>query len=157
VLDPDLGTIRAIGYALVDGLKVPEIEVLMDEEPLMLRKFWVLNAGAGYQVGYNIIDFDYPFIMRRSMALGILTAYPPMLARYQTSPVRDLYGILYNWSKGKSLKWVAKRWGLKAGEHWFTQTGADVDAMHDDEMAEYLKTDVHVTWQLHERMKGVYF
>lgn len=160
-LDPDLGKIRAIGFAYLEqSTVVPasfEPEILMGNEEKMLGRFWTLAVDANLLVGYNILNFDFLYLLRRTMALGLRVAGIPNLRRYQTRPIRDLYGILYNWSSGKSLEWVAKRYGLKASPKWFEQSGADSLDMNDEELREYLMTNVHVTWQLHERMRGVYF
>ena len=95
------------------------------------------------------------------MALRSDVAYPaatPSLARYRDYPVRDLYGLLYNWGPGKGLKAVAKLYGL---EPLFPDLGdldgGDYATMDPLTRVKYLANDVHLTRQLHTLMGGWYF
>ncbi len=182
-LDPDAGRVSAIGMCAHGGLDEPIyvfttgpwVPTKADREALtagyvavratlseaeLLDDFWQLTAG-GPVCGYNIIGFDIPYLQRRSMALRNEEAYPAAtlpLARYRDYPVRDLYGLLYNWGPGKGLKAVAKLYGFQPlfpdlGD----LDGGDYATMDPLTRVKYLANDVHLTRQLHQMMAGWYF
>lgn len=161
-LDPDYGQIRAIGMTVIlsDGSYDEPIALVRNDqgysEKDMIRIFWIeLKQKLGSCIGYNILGFDLPYLLRRSMALGIRVSFPPFLAKYRSEPVTDLMGILYNWGTAKPLKDVAKMYGIHIPKEGVT--GADVANLSDDEVAEYVKSDVVVTAELFKLMNGVYF
>jgi DNA polymerase elongation subunit (family B) len=138
---------------------VPDNRLMIGSEKEIITRFWEgLNMTNGCSVGYNTMGFDFPFIMRRSMDLGIRPGITPNLAKYRTEPTTDLMGILFNWSWGeniKKLKWIASRYNLEvlAPE----VDGAMVADMTDEELITYGLSDLHITVQLYERMNGIYF
>ena len=152
-LDPDYGRILCIGYAC-DVDVVPD--VLSGDEAVMLGNFWnILGECGGRCVGYNILSFDLPYIMRRSIDLGVKNNISLHLAKYRIEPVTDLFGILYNWGMGKGLKQVAKLYGLTNNAP--DVSGADVANMPIEQVIAYCASDVSLTQQLYARMTGVYF
>lgn len=158
-LDADLGAIRCISYGKypdVGDVPVVKVDIDMPEED-MLKAFWLsFNIHAGRVCGYNIIGFDLPYIMRRSMDLNIpVGGLRPSLARYRTEPTRDLMAILYNWGPAKPLKWVAKRYGIP--NPLPELDGSKVAEMDNQTLAQYAENDVRIVMHLHERMQGVYF
>jgi len=80
-LDPDLCTVRAIGVLPIAPadpaltfIPDPVVMIVGDgwTEPEMIRNFWeLLWAHRGECVGYNILGFDFPVLLHRSMELGI--------------------------------------------------------------------------------------
>jgi DNA polymerase elongation subunit (family B) len=152
-LDPDLAKVYAISYKYSDA----DTMCMVTDEKDMLEHFWdeVRNAD-GRLCGYNIIGFDLPFLMRRSMALGV-SAPMHMLnfRKYQTYPIVDLMGILYNWDKAKGLKWVCKRYGIV--NNLPELDGSKVATMDIETLARYAINDVNLTVALYEKMNGVYF
>lgn len=174
-LDPDYGKILSIGYAL--GPNLP-ISVLMVGDPVCVEwdekgeevafsevseadiicEFWDTFARCqGSCVGFNILSFDLPYLMRRSMYLGIKVPYLPVLARYRSDPVTDLMAILCNWDtyKAKGLKQMAKLLGI-------TPLCPDVDGamvakMSREELRSYQVSDVDLVQRLFLKMNGVYF
>lgn len=155
-LDADYGKIIALGYkvddqpveaALVTSVGLREIDVL--------HLFWGLLAEQrGECCGYNIIGFDLPYILRRSFALGVKPKVLPNLRKYQTYPVCDLMGILYNWGQAKGLKLVAARYGLD--NPLPDLDGSQVNAMDAETLERYVKNDVNLVYQLYQKMRGVY-
>src|SRR5579872_854778 len=65
--DGAFGRIVCIGYAIDDK----PAEALEGDEREMLEKFWSIAANADLFIGHNIRDFDLPFIVQRSMVLGV--------------------------------------------------------------------------------------
>lgn len=152
-LDPDYGEIITIGYATdPDG----EVTVLSGDEKEMLAQFWKVFASCnGHCVGYNIIGFDLPYLLRRSLANGIKVGYQPFLAKYRTEPVTDLMGILYNWGPAKGLKQVAKIYQLPV--ECEEVDGSQVGSLPLEKIIEYQVSDVKLTIALWQLMNGVYF
>ena len=158
-LDPDTGEIVAISmrhYPADEQTQVCLAGRDGDERDL-LRCFWDAFAAAGGHVcGYNILAFDLPFIMRASMAWGEKPPLIPRLAKYQSGPIIDLYGILFNWVPGKSLKTVAKLYGLP-NQLPDDLDGSQVAGMDAGTLERYAANDVELCVQLFEMMAGVYF
>jgi len=151
-LDADFGQIVAIGVKEEDD---PIHSMICEEKPL-LAWFWSkFYSHNGECCGYNILGFDLPYLMRRSMALGIVPKYKPFLAKYKTEPTRDLMGILYNWGQARSLKWVCQRYGID--NPLSELDGSKVAEMDGETLRKYVENDVRLVYELHEKMKGVYF
>ena len=173
-LDPDYGKILSIGYALGPDLPISttlvgdKICVEWDEktgeevayreitETDVLKEFWGFFARCnGCCVGFNILSFDLPYLMARSMYLDVRVPFVPNLAKFRCDPVTDLYAIRYNWGPGKGLKQMAKLLGI-------TPLCPDVDGskvkdMDHQELRTYQVSDVDLVQQLFKRMNGVYF
>lgn len=163
-LDPDYGRLLSIGFSTGDEVTVmlneavfPGHDYAMPEED-MLERFWmVLQSCGGACVGYNILSFDLPYLMRRSMALGVKLPLVTMLAKFRTEPVTDLMAILYNWGgdRYKPLKTVAMLYGLENGADGID--GSQVAGLDADTLIQYQISDVRLVMQLYRRMNGVYF
>lgn len=154
-LDPDTGEITAIAVKFTGEEPASVFLRSQFDEMTILEGFWSCMAQVeGRMVGYNILGFDLPFLLRRSLALGVRPYLVPDLRRYQCYPVTDLYGIMYNWQPGKGLKTVAGLLGIPnplAGLN-----GADVAGMDDATLREYVVNDVRLVVALYQRMCGVY-
>ena len=167
-LDPDYGKVLSIGMCwdmanvhVFTVAKTPE--EIDDEQGVVseagaLEAFWAnLYASGGHCVGYNILSFDIPFLLRRSMALGVEVPIIPNLAKFRTEPVTDLMAILYNWGAQsyKGLKLVAKLYGLpvEAPE----VDGSMVKGLTPEELYAYQVSDVKLVVSLFNKMNGVYF
>ncbi len=156
-LDPDTCEVVAISMRYYpEG----ETTVLMagrdGDEREQIHQFWVAVANVhGYLCGWNILHYDLPVIQRRSMALGEKPYLMPCARKHQSEPVTDLFGLLFNWEKGKSLKTVAKLYGLH--NPLPDLKGSMVAEMDDATLEAYAKNDVDLCVQLYERMAGIYF
>jgi DNA polymerase elongation subunit (family B) len=179
-LDPDYGSIRAIGVKMgADG----EIGVLIVPQQLdwtppetfgggrwpkqmkvvsypgerqMIQTFWeVYRQVNGESVGYNSIGFDLPYLLRRSMELKTPPSNRPDLRRYQLKPSTDLMGILYNWGRAKGLKFVCERYGIEnPNPEW---DGSMVSEMTDAEVCQYVAGDIFMVHKLYDLMAPIYF
>lgn len=124
-LDLDLCEIVAVGVGFSDALYAQTRATTSEED--MLRGFWrfaqTIRSDMGALVGFNILSFDLPVLLRRSLYLGIPT---PTIAvdKYRHDGVCDLaheltFGGRMSW---RSLAFYAKRFGLPhddsvKGEH----------------------------------------
>ncbi len=156
-LDPDTGRICAIGtFAPYDTHPQGRLAVGDASERRLLRWAWARIEGCGgNMVGYNLINFDIPFMLRRSLALGVKVPNMPMVAKYRNAPVTDLYCILYNWQPGKGLKTVCKMLGIE--NPLPDLDGSQVAGMDRCTRREYVCNDVMLTAALFDRMNGIYF
>ena len=183
-LDPDYGKVLSIGLSYGDGDPIsvwvvgetfgpqPEPIPVLDEtgevtqyitppphllsEYELIEIFWLHFADCrGNCVGYNILSFDLPFLMARSMYLGVKIPYLPILAKFRTEPVTDLYAIRYNWAPGKGLKAVCKLLGIP--NECDGMDGSQVKDMTIEQLRAYQVSDVLLVMQLYKRMNGIYF
>src|SRR5262245_2013717 len=124
-LDLDLCRIVAIGSLLPDQDE-PEVQLAIDEqdEAEMLRQFFLL-ADAQHFVGFNILDFDLPILLRRALYLGVQAPYIA-LDRYRHPRVLDLLQVLsYNGKlKYRSQAFYCKRFRLDVEDYCYD--GKDV-------------------------------
>ncbi len=157
-LDPDTGEIVAISLRRYPADEQTQVYLAGRDgnEGDLLHCFWDAFADiGGHACGYNIIAFDLPFILRRSLAWGEKPSIIPRLAKYQTGPTIDLFGILYNWQPGKSLKTVAKLHDLP--NPLPDLDGSHVADMNAETLERYAANDVDLCVHLYELMAGIYF
>lgn len=158
-LNPDLCQIAAIGWAFGDGpiqsIGVGEIS----ERDALVSFLRAFSEAGGASAGYNILQFDWPVILRRCFDLGLTLPdrAKPNLARYRTYPTLDLMMVLANWNfqNVKPLKWVIKRYGIP--NDLPDVDGSQVKDMQPHELRAYVENDVAITRALAERMRGIYF
>ena len=154
-LDPDYGQIIALGIK-EDNKEAQAFLSSEYEEAAIISLFWErFAAHKGFVCGYNILSFDLPYLLRRSMELGVKPTVKPFLAKYRTAPTLDLMGALYNWGQAKSLKWVAKRYGIE--NPLPDLDGSMVADMDNETLKAYSLNDVNIIYQLYKLMEGVYF
>ena len=137
-LDPDLGRIVALFFQLQGETEVRGgIAKTEADEKALLTKWWafVRKASDPFKVrytGYNIAGFDLPFLLRRSLFLGV-PAPTIRLGRYgyQMPEVEDIMNILtmdrHEKFRMRSKDWWIKRLGLAGADD--DNTGAAVPAL----------------------------
>lgn len=155
-LDLDLCRIVAVGL-MAEGLDQVRVFVAKDsdDEAAMLRELWAYLTLDRHPVlvGFNMIGFDLPVLIRRSQYLGV--TYPRLvLDRYRT-PHEDLM-LKLTWNglvKAKSLKFYAKRFGIPCDD---TVSGADIGALVAagdwEKVVSHVTSDVKLTAALAERI-----
>lgn len=160
-LSPMTGRIVAIGYATDDSK--PTISADADEKTIILDFFACAGAaggGTGHLVGFNIFDFDLPFIVRRAWALGLrpplcMMPAPRYWPSYLFTDLRAVWGLADRQPEG-SLDAIGRALGIgrKAGN------GAHFAALMagtDEERAAamlYLANDIELTRALYWRLVG---
>ena len=159
-LDPDLCCVKSIAYAFgTDGPTTVDIVNKKMTEEAVISRFWsaVLRT-QGNTVGYNILGFDWPVILRRSFELGIVPTILPSMVKFRTEPTTDLMQILSNWDWHftKKLKWVCRRYGIEIPAGYETD-GSQVEQMTDKQLRVYAESDVIILQRLYKKMQGVYF
>lgn len=118
-LEPDLA--RLICLAFIGPPYRPDTSIVIpirteDDERVALREFWASFIEAQRRnlpiVGFNVLAFDLPLLLRRSQLLGV--THPLVSVDRYRSPVIDLLlkltfnGVL----KMRGLDWYCRRFGI---------------------------------------------
>lgn len=158
------GEIICIGWAIGDS----PIETLYinyyDSEASMIDDFFGVIDGQGEQhmrrfrplfIGHNILNFDIPYIWRRSLLLGIRP--PAYWPTPDTAPWKmEAFDTMTSWAGQRDkvkLDDLCRAFGIKGKD------GMDGSQVYDywlagrhDEIREYCVDDVHRVRELHKRM-----
>jgi hypothetical protein len=154
-LDPDLARVVAVGMA-DPATGIVQVESVRDErdEAEMLDRVWKGLAGHTTIVGYNVLGYDLPVLLRRSLYLGV-PAPSIQIDKYRHPSVIDLMQLLsFNGAiKFRGLKFYAKRFGIPCDD---AVSGADIPALVAAgawAMVEtHVESDVRLTMALAARM-----
>jgi hypothetical protein len=128
-----------------------------EEERALLQRFWSEHSVLRpTYVGFNILDFDLPLMIRRSQYLGV--TYPHLeLGRYRHPSVVDLMQILTFDGKVpyRRLEFYCRRFGIVSPiEDKFS--GADVPTLvmsnRWDDVRTHCAADVLKEWLLGVRL-----
>lgn len=151
-LDGTFGQVICIGLIVFDYKKDKYSgKVLFGQnESKLLNGFW--STIAEYQsplfITHNGLNFDLPFLIKRSIIKEIKPSQQFNLTRYRTDFVFDTMAVWSNWDYKKSikLKLLAKVLSVESK----SGSGADVFAMWSNgkykDVAEYCFQDVYVTY-----------
>jgi 3'-5' exonuclease len=155
-LDPDLCRIVAVGWSHEDG-RDSGVEVARntDQERALLAEIWFSAAKIDRLVGFNLLAFDLPVMIRRSQYLEVeIPSTVLNLDRYRTPHVDLMERLSFNGKiKAHSLNFYCKRFGIEVDD---PSTGSDIDALvraeEWDAVAAHCRADVNKTSQLAERL-----
>lgn len=152
-LDGTFGRICCIGY-MKDG-SVPSKGVLCGNEKDMLTGFWNLSKDVQLFVGHNIFEFDFPFIYKRSIILGVKPRFDLNFAKYRSSPIYDTMCEWEKWSNNRqSLDTLAKVLGFPTSKD--KMAGNQVWTYYQEgklkEICEYCLKDVELTRKIYYKM-----
>lgn len=150
-LDPDLCRIVALGWQHGEDAQ----SVLCqseDMEAIHLMDFWERFRGAHF-IGYNILGFDLPVLLRRSLYLGV-KAPAIQVDKYRHPQVTDLLMLLSNngAQKFRSLSFYLKRFGLPATDGKGSEVPALVAAGDWAAVEAHLRADLLATASLAQRV-----
>jgi|TARA_R110002020_G_scaffold166144_3_gene353986 predicted PolB exonuclease-like 3'-5' exonuclease len=156
-LDPDLCRIVAIGSKAPDSAVQSTVASSYEDERDMLEQFWRRVTSDTIVVGYNIIGFDMPVLLRRSLYLNLPNVPHYSLNKYR--PSSHLHDLMLMLSmdgalKYRSLDWYARRLGLPLPESPIS--GAEIPALVEsddwDEVRQHVEDDVVLTEHLAMRL-----
>ncbi len=145
-LDVDLCRIVAIGMQHEGDEPWGAVVTEPVAEMTLLRNFWTA-IGDRYLVGFNILGFDLPVLLRRSLYLGV-DAPAIQIDRFKHPQVTDLMQTLSFDGKlrMRSLAFYCKRFGIDVPD---TLTGANIaQAVKDGDwngIEHHVKADVQKT------------
>jgi len=150
-LDPTKDRITAIGVRNGFGADA----IVDKDEKYMLKKFWeMVKRKYPYLrlVGFNCLGFDMPFILVRSFKHNVKI----LDIKGKVIDLRYVLAHGNKFQKGK-LEEYAKLIGLD--EKYNNYDGADAIKLWESgqlsELKEYVLGDVHMTYEIYERAKGV--
>lgn len=166
--DGSFGRIVCIGYALNDK----PAEALSGDERELLKKFWDLAANVDLFIGHNVRDFDLPFIMQRSIVLGVKPSWVRFeepgvpkykmnkfldFARYRSCPIFDIMWEWNHWRdkwENKTIEHVALALGIPT-----PKDGIDGSRVYEfykngkvKEIVDYCKRDVETNRAVYKRL-----
>jgi DNA polymerase elongation subunit (family B) len=153
-LSPLTGKVAAIGI-LGPNAEAEELYLWSPEEELInwcFKRF--CDDELGVWIGFNISQFDIPFLMRRAWALGITPPAGFTKGRYLSNWFIDLAEVWRGPSHERehiSLDKLGRFLGLGGKE----KSGAAFAAMQygdPDAAREYLRHDLGLTWAIAKRL-----
>ena len=155
-LDARTGQVLAIGYYSLENNKllIDSPEQHEDGEFSLLVNFWGqvarMRESNRLMCGHNILDFDLPFLMRRSWILDVTIPEGVRNGRYFDRMFSDTLDIWMCGQRQGSVKASLNAIATALGGNRKTEgvTGADFARLWSEnrELAiEYLTTDLHVT------------
>ncbi|HEX8145284.1 MAG TPA: ribonuclease H-like domain-containing protein [Pyrinomonadaceae bacterium] len=129
------------------------------DEARTLRSFWKLvkefNPRRDLLIGFNLLDFDLPFICTRSVIKQIKPSFKVCFARFRSHPVFDVMWEFCHWRHRIKLDDVAKVLGLESSK----KNGIDGSTVYDlflagrhQEIADYCIRDVELVRKIYRRL-----
>ena len=152
-LSGDFGRILCIGYAIDDN----KVEILTGKEKEILNEWWRIAKNASKFIGHNILEFDIPFIYKRSI---ILKCPPSQMLPVKKFETDNIYDTLKQWSRwdyasNLSLHFLAKALSLESSK----ESGIDGSQVYDyflkgkyNDIYEYCRRDVELSRKIYKRM-----
>jgi DNA polymerase elongation subunit (family B) len=173
--DANLGRILCIGYseqnefgAIVQhgcfGWREGTKDFEMDEQ-IILAEFWQFlrgfNCSQDLIIGHNIMDFDLPFIVQRSIIRGVRPTVGFYFGKYREAPIFDTMRIwdCWKWGGATSLKKLAYALELECPKADGIDGANLYDAYLDkrlEEIYRYCMRDVKVTRNAWRKMNFTY-
>lgn len=158
-LHAELGKILAIGYKKKDT----EIKLIHGEDEGVLLQEWIRVMGRHAKdifAGFNILDFDLPFIRRRCFINRIVFPFYSRSDKWKpwTFPV---YDAMADWASGAykrdkgaqiSLNNLSRGLGIGGKDTGIGARFSEVYRENQEEALAYLEHDVRITWEVCRRM-----
>jgi hypothetical protein len=147
-LDPLTGRVVAIGLLHLAGARFEVIG--HDDEAQTLREFWAACCGEmgriHQMVGFNIYQFDLPFLFRRSWKHRVEVPFGIRRGRYWADEMGDLrdYWQLGDRQARGSLDSISKHLGL-GGKTGDGKVFAELWRTDREQAVAYLRNDVELT------------
>jgi hypothetical protein len=161
---PYLGEIVCIGLYRNTGSVDGEKAIVGDEKEMLIN-FWkqIADFGGSF-VSFNGLDFDVPFIIKRSMFHKILPTNNNFvnLKRFSTWPHFDVKYVMGDYDKyaSGSLKLVCEYLGVPSPKEGEIKADQVEQAFYDGkikEISEYCLRDVVSTYKCYEIIKKYTF
>lgn len=151
-LHAERGQVAIVGW--MHGNRIDQLSLIQSSDLQLMEGAWTVLQGATI-IGFNILRFDLPFMIRRSMILGV-TVPPEFLDLRRAERDGLVIDLMVRWQCGDnqervSLDTLAKAFGLEGK----SGSGADFPALwaSDREAAlKYNRHDLELTQQLAKKM-----
>lgn len=151
-LSGNFGSILCIGYAIDDA----PAEIFSGSEADQLGSFWEIAQSVDLFIGHNLLEFDLPFIVKRSMVHRLRPSLHLSFVRYRSNPIYDTKKEWDSWSNtpATSLDTLAKIFGYETSKQ-----GIDGSQVYDfwktgrlEEIYAYCQRDVELTRKIYKRL-----
>ncbi len=173
--DANLGRVLCIGYSEQNEWGAitahgcfgwcEETQDFEPDERIILAEFWNFFKGFDTSrdliIGHNILDFDLPFIVQRSIIRGVRPSVDFYFGKYRNAPVFDTMRVwdCWKWGNSTSLKKLAFALGLECPKSGGI-TGENLyEAFCEgrfEEIYRYCMRDVKVTRNVWRKMNFSY-
>ena len=148
----DFGRIFCIGYAIDDE----NAEIIKGEEEEILKKWWQVARDAHVFIGHNIIDFDIPFLYKRSI---IKKVRPTQMLPVKKFSVENIFDTSREWSRWDNFSQTSLHNLAMALNLPTSKDLMDGSQVYDyylkkryEEIYTYCKKDVELTRQVYKRI-----
>lgn len=153
-------TARVVAVGVIDGDQAEHVLTAADEaaEAELLRQVWALALDhreglTASIIGFNHLSYDLPVLLARSTLLGVR---PPAMSldKYRSPHVDLMQRLTWNGAiQARSLKWFARRFGLRVDD---TISGGDIAALYAAGdwagITSHVRSDIRLTRALAERL-----
>lgn len=161
--NPYYGEIVCIGLLKVDAAENKQEASLIGDEKKLLETFWEtiqpLHKSTIY-VSYNGLDFDVPFILKRSMHYGIFPSNVNFVntKKFQKWPHFDVMMVAadFNYFKSITLRMLSEHNGITSPK----EGGVKAENVEEyyklgkiNDIAEYCIRDLHATYANYKIVK----
>jgi len=154
---PEFCRIAAIGFSTGSGNLESVLFNTIDQERQFLAQFWQMTSGRRF-VGFNILSFDLPVLLARSVILGVNPGRLISLSPYTNRDALDLMRVRFGnmTPKGMGLKKLARIYGIEvpAGDVEGDQVLHMYRAQQWERINAYVQSDVFITRALHRKWRG---
>jgi len=159
--NPFYGEIICIGMHMTNGTMF-DLKSLVGEESFILERFWkILKEFKGLFISFNGINFDIPFILKRSMKYQISSTNNDFLnlRRFSVRPHFDAKLVIGDWDKYAvgTLRLVCDHLEIpspKEGKVKAENVEIEFKQGNIENIAEYCLKDVEATYAVYEKLSG---
>ena len=148
----DFGQVFCIGYAQDDQ----PAKIIKGQEQEILKEWWEIAKSARIFIGHNIIDFDIPFLYKRSVINKIK---PSQFLPVKKFPTENIFDTAKEWSRWDSYSQTSLHHLAIALNLPSSKDEMDGSQVYDyylkrrfDDIYTYCKKDVQLTRQIYKRM-----
>jgi predicted PolB exonuclease-like 3'-5' exonuclease len=160
--NPFLGEIVCIGLMRTNMKGQYDTLSLIGNEDDILKRFWeILGKFTGLFITYNGLNFDIPYILKRSMIHKLVPTNPSFLdtRRFSKYPHFDVQQIAadFNYMNYISLEFLCESLGIQSPKEGEVKAENVAQAFKDgkiDEIAKYCIRDVEATYKSYSVIKN---
>ena len=148
----DFGRIFCIGYAIDDQ----PTEIIKGQEQEILKNWWEVAKSAHVFIGHNIIDFDIPFLYKRSIIQKIKPSQFLPVKKFSTENIFDTAKEWSRWDNYSQTSLHHLAIGLQLPSSKDQMDGSQVYDYYlkkrFEDIYTYCKKDVELTRKIYKRM-----
>lgn len=125
------------------------------DEAELLGHFWRTVMPDDLLIGHNLLGFDLPYIMARSVIAKVKPSRRIDLRRYRTDTIYDTMQVWCGWEAGKypKLDTLAAIMGFDGKSGSGAQVAGWAEAGEWEQIKSYCMDDVRITCAVYQRMR----